>query len=375
MTRVYLDYNATTPLHPAGHPFMASILDTFGNPSSLHAEGRDAKALMETGREQVADYFGARIEHALFTSSGSEGNNMVLKSVLTESLLKQKPAHIITSEIEHSSIRLTCDWLSRFGITITTVGVDASGRVNPDDIKAALSPDTALISIQYANNEVGTIQPIPEIVSIAKEAGVRIHSDAVQAAGKLPLNFEESGLDFMTISGHKVYAPKGIGVQFVREADSLHSLITGASHERKLRAGTESVPLIATLGHVLSHQTTLPNYRPLRDQLITTLTESLPDIHIHSPLEHSLTNTLSIGFDGIDGHALAINLDLDGFSVSTGSACSVGSVEPSPILTAMGVSDTINKGSIRVSMGHSTTAESLKLFAESVIKSVKRMKN
>lgn len=373
MSRIYLDYNATTPLHPAGKHFLSSILDTFGNPSSLHAEGREAKALMETGREQVANFFGAHVEQTIFTSSGSEGNNMVLKSVLTDSLIQKTPAHIITSAVEHSSIRLTCDWLSRFGIEITTVGVDATGCVNVDDINAAIRPETKLISIQYANNEVGTIQPISDIVELVKDTRIRVHSDAVQAAGKCPLNFTESGLDFMTISGHKIYAPKGIGAVFIKAPESLHSLITGASHERKLRAGTESVPLIATLGHVLSQYTELPDFTVLRNDLIHTLKLALPGLHIHSPLTNSLTNTLSFGLANIDGHALAINLDLDGFSVSTGSACSVGSIEPSPILKSMGVSDSVNKGSIRVSMGSTTDAASLSAFAQSVITSIERM--
>ena len=374
MSRVYLDYNATTPVLPEGVAFLQEALTVYGNPASLHAEGRDAKALMETGRQQVADYFGAQTDNVIFTSSGSEGNNMVLKSILTEALLTDTKPHIITSSVEHSSIRLTCDWLSRFGIDVTAVGVDASGRVNPEDIKAALRPETALITIQYANNEVGTIQPLPEIIQIAKDHDIFFHSDAVQAAGKLPLNFLELGLDAMTISGHKLYAPKGIGAVFVKEASRLHSLITGASHERRLRSGTESVPLIATLGHVLSAQTELPNYTDLRDHLLGLLNEALPGLHVHSPLENSLSNTLCFGFSDIEGHGLAINLDLDGFSVSTGSACSVGSIEPSPILDAMGISEDINKGSIRVSFGRSTTKQSLTLFANSVINSVNRMR-
>jgi cysteine desulfurase len=329
---------------------------------------------METGREQVARFFGASTEHIIFTSSGSEGNNMVLKSVLTEKLLSNSPAHIITSEVEHSSVRLTCEWLSRFGIEVTFVGVDKTGRVRPADVKAAIRPETRLISIQYANNEVGTLQPISEIAQIAKEAKIRVHSDAVQAAGKLPLNFLESGLDAITVSGHKLYAPKGIGAVLVKDAKEWHSLITGASHERKLRAGTESVPLIATLGHVLSLHTEYPDYTDLRNSLISTLQSALPDIVIHTPLDNALSNTLCFGFSDIEGHGLAINCDLDGFSVSTGSACSVGSIEPSPILAAMGVSDILNTGSIRVSLGTSTTEASLSRFAESVIDSVKRMK-
>ena len=283
--------------------------------------------------------------------------------------------HIITSAIEHSSIRLTCEWLSRFGIETTYLGVDKTGCVNPDDVKAATRPETVLISIQYANNEVGTIQHLSDIVALAKDANIRVHSDAVQAAGKLPLNFIDSELDFMTISGHKIYAPKGIGAVFIKESDSLHSLITGASHERKLRAGTESVPLIATLGHVLNQETECPDYSELRSALVQKLKASIPGVSIHTPLDNSISNTLSFGFDSIDGHALAINLDLDGFSVSTGSACSVGSIEPSPILSAMGVSDALNKGSIRVSFGSSTTAENLDSFADSVINSIERIKN
>jgi cysteine desulfurase len=299
---------------------------------------------------------------------------MILKSILTDSLLHKKPAHIITTAVEHSSIRLTCDWLSRFGINITTVGVDATGKVNPDDIAAAIRAETALISVQYANNEVGTIQPLSDIIKLAKESSIKTHSDVVQAAGKLPVHFLELGLDAMTISGHKLYAPKGIGAVFVKDAKQWNSLITGSSHERKLRAGTESVPLISTLGHVLSLQQELPDYTHLRNVLVTTLQNALPDSCIHTPLSNSLSNTLSLGFPGIDGHGLAINLDLDGFSVSTGSACSVGSVEPSPVLTAMGVTEALNKGSIRISFGLSTTEDDIKGVATSIITSVKRMK-
>jgi len=352
---VYLDYNATTPLHPAVIKVIQDSSKLFGNPSSLHASGRLAKAAIEDARATIAAFLGTAREHVIFTSSGSEANNQVIKSILFDSLLRKVPAHIITSSIEHSSIREAVSHVEKMGVDVTVVGCDASGAVHPADIQNALQPHTRLVSIQMANNEIGTIQPISEISKLLKGKSVLFHTDAVQAAGKIPINVETLGVDFLTISAHKLYGPKGMGALYVRNDETLLPLLSGASHERKLRAGTESVQAIIGFAKAVALLDSIHNYSDLRSHFISEVKKACPDVVVHTPLDRSISNTLSLGFPGVDGHALTINLDLEGIAVSTGSACSVGSIEPSPVLEAMGIPSHINKGTIRISFGRGST--------------------
>ncbi len=373
--RIYLDYNATTPVCDAAKAGVVRALEVFGNPSSLHQSGREAKILLEEARESVSQFLGASPEQILFTSSGSEGNNHVLKHSLFHSLLTQAPAHIITSTVEHSSVGVCCDALEALGVRITRVGVDKSGCISVAEIVAALTPDTRLISIQLANNEVGTLQPISEIVAACKDHPCLIHTDAVQAAGKISLNVHDLGVDFATFSSHKLYAPKGCGALYVKNDKQLSSLISGASHERKLRAGTEALPAILGFSEALQNLDCSVDFRSLRQGLVEELRTRIPSLVIHTPLNNSLPNTLALGFDTLDAHAIAINLDLEGFEVSTGSACSAGSVEPSHVLSSMGISESLNKGSLRVSLGVNTTQEDLLSFAKTLHTIVQRMQN
>jgi cysteine desulfurase len=374
-TRVYLDYNATTPVCEPAKLAIIQALSQYGNPSSLHQSGREVKVLLEEAREAIGHFFGARQEQIIFTSSGSEGNNQALKHVLFHSILTKTPAHIITSTVEHSSVRVCCDTLESLGVQISRVGVNADGYVSIDEIVSALRPNTRLISIQLANNEVGTLQPISELVEACKDHPCLIHTDAVQAAGKLPLNMQELGVDLATFSSHKLYAPKGCGALYVKNHKQLSSLISGSSHERKLRAGTEAIPSILAFSAALQYLDTSFDFTTLRQDLVNNLRTHLPGVVIHTPLEKSIANTLSIGFDGLDAHAIAMNLDLDGFEVSTGSACSVGSIEPSVVLEAMGVSTSLNKGSLRISLGLQTTQKELYDFVLSLQAIVHRMQN
>lgn len=374
MKRYYFDYNATTPVLQETQEYIHETLKKFGNPSSLYYEGREAKEEMELARERVADYFGTTPPHVIFTSSGSESNNMVIKSIIFEAILTHTPVHIITTAIEHSSVMRIFDAIPENYVRISIVGVDAKGHVNCDDIASEICPETRLISVQMANNEVGSIQPINEIATLAREQGILCHSDAVQAAGKVRLDFDALGLDFASISGHKVYAPKGVGVLLCKDDTQLLPLISGASHERKKRAGTESIAMIAGLGFSLFKHPKSVDYSEQRDTIVSFLKTKHSEAIIHTPLDMSLSNTLSMSFPGIDGHALAINLDLCGIAVSTGSACSVGSVEPSSVLRAMGVSDEINRSTIRISLGKFVTNDMCLELCNSLSKSIDRMR-
>jgi len=356
--RLYLDYNATTPVLPEVAKTYTKALAKFGNPSSLHETGRLAKELLENSRDTIASAIGADTTQLIFNASGSEGNAQVVKSVGYEAVISGEKAHIITTAIEHASVRLAAKQMELFGVEVDVLPVNASGFINLDDLKKALKPHTKLVSVIHANNEVGTIQPIQDIVQVVKQhSQARVHSDAVQSLGKIPFNVSELGVDYASLSSHKIYAPKGVGALYVKDDKTLKPLVVGTSHERKLRAGTENVPGIAAFAKAVTLvdpiQTmayTTPLLRHLRSGL-----ESLGNVTIHTPVDQSLSTTLSAAFKGQDGHSLAIRLDLEGIDVSTGAACSSGSIEPSPILEAMGVSPEDNLSSLRFSVGIHTT--------------------
>ena len=365
MRRIYLDYNATTPLDPRVAQAMRHFLEEgFGNPSSSHWAGRSAKHLVEASRAKVAALLGCAADEIVFTGGGSESNNLALKG--TFFTRGGRPAHIITSAIEHPSVLEPCRFLQRLGTRITQLSVDGTGRVDPNELRRAISRDTILISLMHANNEVGTIQPIEECARIAQEHGVLFHSDAAQSAGKIPVRVKDLGVDLLSIAGHKLYAPKGVGALYVRRGVVLESLIHGAGHEGGRRAGTESVLLTGGLGEACALAQDLDwtqRVRELRDRLWALLQARLGDrVVLNGHPEHRLPNTLNVSFVGCK----AANLlsALDDIAASTGSACHSDRVELSPVLRAMRVPEKIGMGAIRLSLGRTTTLEEIDETAE-----------
>lgn len=357
VTRIYLDYNASTPVDPvvaaAADSFVRS---SFGNPSSEHWAGIEAKAALECARTQVATLLNCAVDEVIFTSGGSESNNLALKGVFFSSG-RIRP-HFITTQIEHPAILAPCRFLERMGAAVTYLPVDGSGRVDPGDVLRAITPHTLLVSIMHANNEVGTIQPIEEISQVTRDHGIKLHTDAAQSVGKIATNVELLGVDLLTVAGHKLYAPKGVGALFVRRGVQLEPLIHGAGHEGGRRAGTESAMLAVALGsacRLASDLTSMRNVHALKERLWQGLRQRLGDrVVLNGDAEHCLPNTLSVSFKGQSG--LALLGRLPDVAASTGSACHAGRIEPSPVLRAMRVPSEVAIGAIRFSLGRSTTA-------------------
>jgi len=360
MRRIYLDYNASTPIAPQVARAMHAVLEeSYGNPSSDHWAGRVAKDLVEGSRAQVANLLGCTDAEIVFTSGGSEANNLALKGLYFAR--RGERAHIITSDIEHPSILEPCRFLERWGARITRLPVDGIGRVDPDDLRRAMTSDTLLVSLMHANNEVGTLEPIEACARIACEHGVPFHTDAAQSVGKIPTRVNELGVDLLSIAGHKLYAPKGVGALYVRAGTSLDSLIHGAGHESGRRAGTESALLAVGLGAACGLAQDLgwtSQVRVLRDHLWTSLHARFGDqVVLNGHPECRLPNTLNVSFVGRTGSELLAGLE--GIAASTGSACHSGRIELSPVLRAMRVPEDIGAGAIRFSLGRSTTREEI----------------
>lgn len=356
MTRIYLDFNASTPIDQAVAAAMRPFLDeAFGNPSSGHWASTPAKASLERARGQVAELLGCEPDEVVFTSGGSEANNLALKG--TFFALRDKGDHIITSAAEHPAVLAPCHFLERLAARVTYLPVDGTGRADPEAVRRAITPRTVLISIMHANNEVGTIQPIEEIGAIACEHGIRFHTDAAQSVGKIPTRVGTLGVDLLSIAGHKLYAPKGVGALYVRRGIDLEPLIHGAGHERGRRAGTESALLAVGLGTACSMAADLEpmaRIRALRDRFWQALREDFgDDIVLNGHPEHRLPNTLNVSFVGVIGAEVLAGLD--GVAASTGSACHAGRVELSPVLAAMGVPERVGMGAVRFSLGRGTT--------------------
>jgi cysteine desulfurase len=354
MTHIYLDHNASTPIDPAVSAAMRPYLEgAFGNPSSGHWASVMAKEGLEQARTQVAALLGCSSDEVIFTSGGSESNNLAIKGTF----FSPKGAHIITTTIEHPSVLNPCRILEQLGASVTRLPVNKAGRVDPNAVLRAITPRTALISVMHANNETGTIQPIAEIGAIAREHGVRFHCDAAQSAGKIPTNVDDLGVDLLTIAGHKLYAPKGVGALYVRDGTPLEPLIHGAGHERGKRAGTESALLAVGLGAacVLGKDLTpMRRVRSLRDRFWGELQSRFGEAVVRNgDTDHVLPNTLNVSFIGISGAAILQRLD--GIAASTGSACHAGRIELSPVLEAMGISPEVGMGAIRFSLGRATT--------------------
>jgi cysteine desulfurase len=363
MQQIYLDHNATTPLRADVLEAMLPYLQThFGNPSSVHGTGRRAKQGLEYAREQVAACIGAKPAEVLFTSGGTESNSLAIHGILQTN--ETPKSHIITTPIEHSSVLESLQALTHEGYSLTLLPVDGEGRVNPSDLDTALRPETGLVSIGLANPELGTIQPIAACSQIIRERGVMLHVDAVQAAGKLPLDVESLGVDLLSLSAHKIYGPKGIGALYVRKGTDLTPILRGGPQEREKRAGTENVAAAVGFGAaaVLAGQeleTRAAQLIGLTTQLWQGINNKIPNVIRNTPQQACLPNTLNLGFPGASGEGLMMGLDLAGIAVSTGSACAAGSVEPSHVLLALGRDAAAAKSAIRFSLGKDTSEQDI----------------
>src|SRR5215203_4533797 len=382
--RVYLDNSATTPVDPRVAAEMArAVVETFGNASSVHGFGQQARAAIDRARREVASLIGARQNEIIFTSGGTEANNLAIRGLCEASIAHGR--HIITSAIEHPSVGGVCVELEKHGWEVSRLPVYQNGIVRVEDLAEALRPDTVLITIMLANNEIGTIQPLSQIGSLVREkrAGGQkhlwLHTDAVQAAGRLPLNVDELGCDLLTISGHKLYAPKGIGALYVRRGVRLHGQNVGGHQERERRAGTENVPGIVAFGEAAKlareelHQRAHHD-RALRDKFEALVRERIGDVVINGDREQRLGHLSNISFRFIEGEGLLINLDLEGVAVSTGSACSSGTLEPSPVIRALGVDDELARGSIRFSFGKDNTEDEVEYVVDVLVRAVERLR-
>ncbi len=354
MAGIYLDFNATTPVLPEVAAAMLPYLcEEYGNASSIHRWGQRARAGVEQARESVALLLGGRPSEVVFTSGGTESDNLAIFGA--------PPAfgprrHVVSTAIEHHAVLNTCEALEREGVAVTFVPVGRSGIVDPGAVADALRPETTLISVMLANNETGAIQPLEEIARLGRERGVLVHSDAVQAAGKIPIDVGALGVDLLSISGHKIYAPKGVGALWVRKGVRIRPQIYGGRHERERRAGTENVPGIVALGkaaEIARQELAAESARiaGLRDRLERGICERVPDVGVNGDVAHRVPNTTNLTFDGIEGEAMVIALDLQGISCSTGAACSSGAIEPSHVLTAMGLSAESARATLRISLG------------------------
>ena len=381
MKRIYLDHNATTPVHPevveAMLPFMTA---QFGNGSSIHTYGREARNAIDDAREQVAALINAKSSSEIvFTSTGTEADNYAIKGIAELQQSRNGGNHIITSSIEHHAVLHTCQYLEKRGFEVTYLPVDRYGQIQLDDLREAIRDETILISIMHANNETGGIEPMEEICEIAQERRIPVHTDAVQSVGKLPVDVQALGVSMLSLSAHKIYGPKGIGALYLRRGTRLENLLHGGSHERNRRAGSENVPSIVGIGEAaaLAHKNREANVEHLNQltgKLRQGLHEGIDRIHENSDPENSLPGTLNISFEYIEGESLILRLDMEGICVSTGSACTSGSMEPSHVLAALGLPPQLAQGTVRFSLGKDNTEAEIDEVIEKVPKVVEQMR-
>jgi cysteine desulfurase len=372
MQQIYLDYNASTPLAPEVIDAMMPLLhDFYGNPSALHWAGVPVKELLQNARQKTADLIGCSSEEIIFTSGGSEANNLALKGFYFKN--KSKGNHIITSKIEHPAVQNPCKFLERIGARVTYVGVDPYGRVSPEEIERAITKDTILISIMHSNNETGTLQSIHEIGRLAERYGIAFHTDASQSVGKVPVNVNELHVDMLTIAGHKLYAPKGIGALYKREGIQLEPLIHGAGHEFGMRAGTENTLLAVGLGkacEIAGDQVKNRELKELTDYFWRTLKDEFGErVQLNGHPEERLPNTLNVSFVKRIGQDLLSAMPM--LAASTGSACHAGSIELSPVLKEMAVPEEVAMGAIRFSLGRYTTKDEIDRVLKWLKKTIK----
>ncbi len=359
MDTVYLDHAATTPMDPRVVEAMLPYLyEHFGNPSSMYGVGRTARAAIDRAREDVAAALGARPTEIVFTSGGTESDNAAIKGV---AMARQHEGnHIITAATEHHAVLHTCEWLERPGFETTVLPVDRYGQVDPDEVERAIRPTTTLITLMYANNEIGTVHPLAAIGAIAKRRGVTFHTDAVQAGGALPIDVDTLGVDLLSLSAHKFYGPKGSGVLYARRGTPWLPQQLGGGQERGRRSGTENTAGIVGLTTALrlsveSMESAASHCARLRDRLRDELARAIPDVSLNGHPTERLPNNLNLSFRGVDGESLLLNLDMHGIAASSGSACTAGSLDPSHVLTALGLSRELAQGSLRLSAGRGTT--------------------
>lgn len=363
MKRLYLDYAATTPVHPevvkAMIPFFEEV---FGNPSSLHTCGQEAKTAVEASRSRLAGFIGARPEEIVFTSGGTESNNFAVKGVAYTG--ESRGNHIITSAVEHHAVLEPCHFLEKRGFQVTYLPVDKYGLVDPDDVKKAITPGTILVSVMHASNEVGTIQPVAEIGKITREAGVYFHTDAVQTVGHIPINVNELNVDLLSLSGHKLYGPKGIGAIYIRKGTRIVPFMHGGGQEEGRRGSTHNVPGIVGLGKAIEIAEQEMNEEAeclirYRDSLIDGIFRKIEFVHLNGHPQKRLPNNVNMSIEFVEGEATLISLDFEGICASTGSACSAESLEPSHVLTAMQVPPEAARCSLRFSLGKWTVEDDI----------------
>ena len=379
MKRIYLDHNATTPVHPEVlEAMLPYYMDKFGNPSSIHGFGREAKVALEEAREKVAQLLGVSSSEIFFTSGGTESDNLAVKGIAFAN--RDKGRHVVTSKIEHHAILESCKFLEKEGFAVTYLPVDSKGVVGPEDLRKALRDDTTLVSIMYVNNEVGSIQPLEDISRIVKDKGIYLHTDAVQALGKIPLDVPKLNVDMLSMSGHKIYGPKGVGAAYIRKGVRITPWSHGGHHERSRRAGTENIPGIVGFAKAVELA-----YRELDDQnrhlknltetFYRKLVETVPDVILNGDLNHRAVNTLNLSFKGVEGESVILSLDLKGVAVASGSACTSGTLEPSHVLSAMGIAPEIAQGAIRFSFGRDNTMEDVEYVTGIIPEIVNRLRS
>jgi len=376
--RFYFDHNATTPVSPAVlEVLVPALLEVYGNASSIHQHGQMAKQKLEIARRQVAGLIACDPKDLVFLSGGTEADNLAILGTVRANSAARK--HVITTTIEHPAVLNTCRQLEREGVEVSYVRTGSDGVVDPADIHRALRPETVLISVMHANNELGTVQPIREIATLAREAGILLHADGVQAAGKIPVDVKSLGVDLYSISGHKFHAPKGIGALYVKHGTRLGPIQYGGRHERERRPGTENVPGAVALGQaafsvIENLATETARLAALRDRLEAGILDRLPACGVNAGRSPRTPNTTNIFFDGLEGEAMVISLDLKGFAVSSGSACSSGAVEPSHVLLAIGLSRERARASLRFSLGQSNTEEQVDALIDAVAESAAHLR-
>jgi cysteine desulfurase len=378
MKKIYLDYAATTPCDPevikAMQPY---FFDKFGNPSSIHSFGQEAKKAIEDSRQVIAAYLGAKPEEIIFTSGGSESNNTALKGVAYA--LEKKGNHIITTSIEHHAVSEPLKFLEKRGFRVTYVRVDKNGLVSPGDIKKEITDKTILISVMHANNEIGTIQPISEIGEIAREKEIYLHTDAVQSTGHIPTKVDELNIDFLSLSAHKFYGPKGVGALYIRKGSRLENFLHGGDQERGRRASTHNTPGIVGMARAIELcQATMAQeaifQSALRERIFKEIKDRIPEVYLNGHLTKRLPNNVNVSIKYIEGESLLLNLDMLGIAASTGSACTSSSLEPSHILLAIGLPHEIAHGSLRVTIGRWTKEEEIDYFLDCLPKVVTKLR-
>ena len=375
--KVYLDHNASTPVHPEVIEAMLPYFgERFGNPSSVHAFGREAREGLETAREQIAHFLHAGKEEIVFTSGGTESDNLAVKGVA----MARGKGHIITSQIEHHAVLRTCESLERIGFEVTFLPVDGSGMVDPDEVRRHLRADTILVSVMHANSEVGTIEPVREIGRVAREREVPFHVDAVQTFGKVPIDLDGASIDLLSFSSHKIYGPKGVAGLFIRRGTKMVSVQHGGEHERRRRAGTENVAGIVGFGKAVEVRARdmadeAARATALRNRLWEGISARVPEVRLNGHPTERLPGTCNMCFRNVESESIVLGLDLNGIGVSAGSACTSGNVEPSYVLVAMGVSVDWAMGSVRCSLGRSTAAEDIDYVIEVTVPLVEKLRS